>query len=91
MAFYKLGCIGRYDFERITESAFKRFIEGMPLAALIRSAKSIREEEEVSLITNVDVTPIMIRKIRIRCKHSHSCASRSCESILYRLLETRIH
>jgi len=91
MAFYKLGCLGRYDFDKIIDSAYKRFVEGMPLAALIRNARSAREKEEVTLITNVDVTPILIRHIRISCKHCDQCTSRNCDSILQRLLEIRTH
>lgn len=92
MAFYKLGCIGRYDFDRITDFAKQRFVEGTPLAVLECSARSAREKEEVKIVTNVEVTPMTIRNVNFACKHADNCSSRErCASILSRLLDHQLH
>jgi len=91
MAFYKLGCIGRYDFDKITEFAHKRFVEGMPLSALLRGARSTREKEEVAIISNMEVTPMTIRNIQLTCKHANHCSTKGCKSILHRLLDVHLY
>lgn len=92
MAFYKLGCIGRYDFDRITDFAKKRFAEGMPTAALVRGARTMREKEEAKIISNMEITPLQVRNIHFACKHAENCpAAAHCESVLRRLLNVQLH
>jgi len=92
MAFYKLGCIGRHDFDPITDLAKKRFVEGTPLATLECSARSAREKEEAKLITNMEVTPMTIRNVNFACKHAEYCSSREhCACILSRMLDHQLH
>lgn len=86
MAFYKAGCEGHYDFDRVSDLAHKRFIEGIPLDSQIFAANNIREEEEAALICELDKTPYHIRKLEIACPHASTCKVKNCGEILKRLI-----
>lgn len=90
MAFYKLGCIGGYDFEKISESAYHRFVNGTQVGTFINNTKCKRHCEEISLITHVELTPLMVRNIQLNCQHAQDCDMKHCKNLLRRLLENRV-
>ena len=91
MAFYKMGCMGRYDFDKIADFAHQRFVEGMPLAAQIRAARSQKEKEEAALVSHMEVTPFCIRNFQVKCKYADRCAACHCANLLQKLAEMRLH
>ena len=86
MTFYKAGCAGNYDFERVSEFARKRFIAGISLDTLVYAGCSKQAQEEAALISELDKTHSHIRSIDITCPHQAHCRVKNCQNIFLRLL-----
>ncbi len=86
MACHVPGCLGNYDFDRITAFAKKRFIDGCDTVALLTQAGSRREKEEIVLVSLLDVEDNQNRDLELTCRHDR-CTIIDCRARLKRMIE----
>ena len=87
MVIHNPGCLGNYDFERISFYARKRFIEGCNTIDLLGQAGSEREKEEIALVCLLDVEDEVIRDLRLSCRHGGVCMITNCRTMLKAMIE----
>lgn len=87
MACHNPGCLGNYDFERISFYARKRFVEGRNTIELLEQAGSEREKEEIALVSLLDVEDDVIRNLQLSCKHAGQCKVTNCREKLKVMIE----
>lgn len=90
MTCHNPGCVGDYDFERISHYARKRFIEGCDTIALLQQAGSEREKEEIALVCLLSVDDGAIRQLELHCVHANACKITNCRALLKTLLEAEL-
>jgi len=84
------GCFGNYDFDKITEFAKKRFVEGFSTINLMAEARSEQEKEEIALVCMLDVEDELVLDIQLDCRYAHECKVTNCRDKLRRLIETEL-
>ncbi len=87
MALHVPGCIGDYDFDKILYFAKKRFIEGFDTITLLNQAQSVREKEEIILISLLDVEDDQIKDMELDCVHARDCQVRNCRQRLQQMFK----
>lgn len=87
MACHNPGCLGNYDFERISFFAKKRFVDGCNTIELLEQAGSEREKEEIALVSLLDVEDDVIRDLQLSCKHAGQCKVTNCREKLKNMIE----
>ncbi len=90
MACHNPGCLGNYDFDRISSYARKRFIEGHDTIELMEQAGSEREKEEIALVSLLDVEDDVIQNLRLTCKYADQCKVTNCREKLKEMLEASL-
>lgn len=80
-------CLGNYDFDDIARFAKLRFVDGVETVALLESATSQREQEEIALVAMLDVDDDLIRDLRLDCQHAAQCKATDCRERLKALIE----
>ncbi len=81
------GCLGNYDFDQIAFFARKRFVEGCDTVALIEQAGSVREKEEIVLVSLLDVEDERIQDLQLSCSHDEECQVTNCREKLKKLIQ----
>ena len=87
MAIYVPGCVGKYDFDEIIFFAKKRFIEGLDTITLLKQARSVREKEEIILISLLDVEDDQVKDIQLDCSHATNCQVQNCRQRLKQMFK----
>ena len=90
MTCHNPGCLGNYDFERISFYARKRFIEGCDTIELLQRAGSEREKEEIALVSLLDVEDEVVRDLQLSCVHAEACKVTNCRSLLKTMIEAEL-
>lgn len=90
MTCHNPGCLGNYDFDRISFYARKRFIEGCDTIALLGQASSDREKEEIALVSLLDVEDDVIRNLQLSCTHASTCKVTNCRTLLKAMIEKEL-
>jgi hypothetical protein len=69
--------MGNYNFDHIAYFAKRRFLEGCDtivlLAELLAAAKTVREKEEIALVSSLELEDDKIRELHVRCKYAGQC------------------
>ncbi len=86
MVCHNPGCLGDYDFERISFYARKRFIEGCDTVTLLSQAASPREKEEIALVCLLSVEDAVIQRLELACVHAGTCKISNCHALLKSLI-----
>lgn len=84
------GCLGNYDFDRISFFARKRFIEGCDTVSLMQQARSEQEREEIALVCLLSVEDAVINELELSCVHAGTCRVTNCRALLKSLIETEL-
>ena len=82
MVCHNPGCLGNYDFDRISFFARKRFVEGRNTIELLEQAASEREKEEIALVSLLDVDDHVIQDLQLSCRHAGQCKVTNCRDKL---------
>lgn len=90
MTCHNPGCMGNYDFDRISFYARKRFIEGCDTVSLMQQAGSDREKEEIALVCLLSVEDKVINELELSCVHAGTCMVTNCRALLKSLIETEL-
>ena len=83
-------CMGSYDFDHIAFYARERFIEGRNTVDLMQKAGSLREKEEIALVSLLHVKNSEIEDIQLTCKHTVACKITDCRDRLITKIEAEI-
>jgi hypothetical protein len=84
------SCLGNYDFEHIVSCARKRFVEGYSTIELMEQARSVREKQEIALVSLLDVEDDRIRDLRLRCIYEGECKVIDCRDKLKKMIEEKL-
>lgn len=90
MTCHNPGCVGGYDFDRISYYARRRFIEGCDTVTLMSQATSQREKEEIALVCLLSVEEDVIRTLELTCVHAGTCRLTNCRSLIKSLIEAEL-
>ena len=90
MTCHNPGCLGNYDFDRISFYARKRFIEGCDTVTLLRQAGSDSEKEEIALVSMLDVEDDVVRDLQLSCVHAGTCKVTNCRTLLKAMIEAEL-
>lgn len=90
MVCHNPGCLGDYDFDRISFYARRRFIEGCDTVTLLNQATSQREKEEIALVCLLSVEDDVIRDLELSCVHAGTCKITNCRALIKSLIETEL-
>lgn len=90
MVCHNPGCLGNYDFDRISHYARKRFIEGWDTVTLLQQAGSEREREEIALVCLLSVEDAVIQQLELSCVHAGVCLVTNCRALLKSLIEAEL-
>ena len=90
MTCYNPGCLGDYDFDRISFYARRRFIEGCDTVTLLSQAGSEREKEEIALVCLLSVEDDVIRDLELSCGYAGTCKITNCRTLLKSLIEAEL-
>ena len=90
MTCHNPGCLGDYDFDRISFYARRRFIEGCDTITLLNQASSEREKEEIALVCLLSVEDDVIRDLELNCVHADTCKVTNCRTLLKYLIEAEL-
>ena len=91
MTCHNPGCLGNYDFDKITHHARKRFIEGHSTISLLEQAKSDREKEEIALVCMLDVKDEIVQDMQLSCRFSDECKVTNCRTKLKKMIENELN
>ena len=80
------GCMGHYDFDKISDFARKRFVEGIDTVSLMNQAGSEREKEEIALVSMLDVDNNQIRDLKLSCPYDSKCNIMNCRKRLRKMI-----
>ena len=84
------GCMGNYDFDHIALFAKKRFVEGINTIELMEAAESVREKEEIALVSLLDLDDGQIRDLQLCCEYAGQCKSIDCREKLIKMIEEEL-
>ncbi|HHJ17200.1 MAG TPA: hypothetical protein ENJ80_10935 [Gammaproteobacteria bacterium] len=84
------GCLGHFDFENIANFARKRFVEGCSTVALLQQACSVREKQEIVLVSLLDVEDDQIRDLKLSCSYDGQCKVMDCRDKLKKLIQNEL-
>ena len=84
------GCLGNYDFDHIVEFAIRRFVEGCSTITLLNQAKTMREKEEIALVSMLDVEDEKICDLHLSCANSGHCKVTDCRARLKKMIEAEL-
>ncbi|MBI5041779.1 MAG: hypothetical protein HZB57_11465 [Gammaproteobacteria bacterium] len=90
MTCHNPGCLGDYDFDRISFYARKRFIEGCDTVTLLSQAGSEREKEEIALVCLLSVEDNVIQDLELSCVHACTCMVTNCRTLIKSLIEAEL-
>ena len=90
MVYHNPGCLGGYDFDRISSYARKRFIEGFDTVTLMSQAGSQREKEEVALVCLMSVDDDVIQTLELSCVHAGTCKITNCRALIKSLIAAQL-
>ena len=90
MTCHNPGCLGDYDFDRISFYARRRFLEGCDTITLVNQASSEREKEEIALVCLLSVEDDVIRDLELNCVHADTCKVTNCRTLLKYLIEAEL-
>lgn len=90
MTCHNPGCLGDYDFDRISFYALKRFVEGCDTVTLLEQASTEREKEEIALVCLLDVDDTVIRDLQLSCTHAGTCKVTNCRTLLKAMIEEKL-
>jgi len=82
MASHIPECMGNYDFDKIAFYAKKRFVDGCNTIDLLETAKTIREKEEIALVSLLHVAKEEIQNLQITCNYASECKVMECREVL---------
>jgi len=91
MAHLNPYCLGNYDFDNIALYARKRFVEGINTIDLMKKAKSIRERQEITLVSMMDIDESKIDNLQLSCQYAEQCKVTNCRSVIKELIEFNLH
>ena len=81
MKYYATECMGNYDFNHIAYYTKRRFIDGCDtialLAELLAFAKTEREQEEIALVSSLELEDDRIKDLQVRCRYAGQCKTDS--------------
>ena len=80
-------CMGNYDFDHIARYAYQRFIEGYSLLDLFKRAKSHRQRQEMTLVSELTIENNTVETLHLICQYKEQCKATGCRSKLKNLLE----
>ena len=77
-------------FDHIAFYARKRFIDGFNTVELMQAAETLREKEEIALVSLLHVKNTEIKAIELTCKHATTCKIMDCRDRLINMIEAEI-
>jgi len=83
-------CMGNYDFNDISRFAKQRFVDGIQTMVLLERASSKREQEEIALVSMLDVHDDVVRDLRLDCRHAGECKTTDCRARLKTMIEAEL-
>lgn len=83
-------CLGHYDFDNIAYYAKRRFVEGCTTVSLLEQAESVREKEEIALVSLLDVEDDQIRDLELTCKYDKTCKVLDCRDRLKKMIQEKL-
>lgn len=83
-------CMGHYDFDNIARFAKRRFVDRVETLALLETATSRREREEIALVAMLDVDDDVVRDMRLECRYAGQCATTNCRERLKGMIEAQL-
>lgn len=86
----KPDCLGKYDFDRITFYARKRFVEGHSTIELLQQANSTIEKEEIALVAMLDLDETLVKNLTLDCQHASQCRVSDCQKRIRQLLDNAL-
>jgi hypothetical protein len=83
-------CLGYYDFDKVVLYARKKFIEGDSTINLLKTAKTQKERDEVTLIAFLDLDMNKVKEISLHCRYSKKCTVKNCLQIFKEMIESEV-
>ena len=80
-------CMGNYDFEQIAHFAKRRFVDGCDTVTMLQQAGSVREKEEIALVSMLDLEDEVIKDLKLDCRYAGQCKATDCRERLKALIE----
>ncbi len=80
-------CMGQYDFKEVAAFARKRFVDGMDTISLLMQAKTVREKEQIMLVSLLDVGGDEVTDVQLSCRYADQCDINDCKKRLRHKLE----
>ncbi|MDH5516875.1 MAG: hypothetical protein OEY36_03520 [Gammaproteobacteria bacterium] len=91
MAHHNPFCLGNYDFDKIAHYARKRFIEGCNTNELLQGAHSLRQRQEIALVSFMDIENDSVENLQLSCQYTEQCKVTTCRSVIKEIIENELH
>lgn len=84
-------CLGNYDFDKIALYARKRFIDGCNTNELLQAAQSLRQRQEIALVSSMDIEDCTVENLKLSCQYTEQCKVTTCRSVIKEIIENELH
>ena len=83
-------CLGNYNFNNIALYARKRFIEGFTTIELMQEAQSLRQRQEIALVTMMDIDDNIVENLQLSCQYKEQCKVTTCRMRIKEIIENEL-